>query len=815
MSSDRPDDPGRTQRLPRGGVSTQRLPGRQGTPGDPGRNTAESGATQRLPDQTASPVEPETVDPGATQRLDRRPGLEPRPWDTGVLAAGEVVDGRYRVEEGPLGGPSGEGQVFKCQDLSTGETTVLKFYKIDLSPKKQVMENLLNLDHPNLVGLRAFGQWAGRFYEVQEFCRGGSAEDLMPLDPARLDDLLSQISSGLKFCHDHGIIHRDIKPANLLFRDPEKKDLVLSDFGISSYLPEGGSQVTQTFMFFTVDYASPEQIQFRRVGPAADYYSLGITLLHLLAGRSPAADLAYHETVAMHLAGVPLPEGLTDRAARLIQGLIRRDPDRRWGHNQVRAWLAGEEILRDDGRPDVEEAYYDRSLAYPEFPAARDPRELARHLDEFDAEKDLFRGKISLWVRLFDPDLAARVAAVEEEYTDRPSLGVFKLRYILDPGLPLVIADREIFNAPDLILALKSQDKQTLKELDQAFWEGYIDCWIETALAGDRAARLAEKIRNHRLGRTGRRRLGTLTLLYMLDPQAPLPLAGGRQASSPEEMVDILLQHPEVRDRVKKYLHSGQLAVWLETAFPDRPADLAFVRQAASQFQDDIELGVDALIWHFKPDHPLAFAGREASDPRELAASIDSGPEAWNAGLVILHNGRLRAWLTTTGMLADPEAFDLVMANDRFSADAKLEMVLRLLDPDLAKPVLKASLQRLDLGEIMAGEMVTASIDFIKEGRGILTGALRVEGAGRDVVLEPLKLEGDLTRVKVTVETPAWFKPGLKRQAVIVAESNGGGLEIPLTFTVIEGLLEEPDLDPDPDDEGPVYKIIRRLSKIF
>lgn len=81
-----------------------------------------------------------------------------------------------------------------------------------------------------------------------------------------------------------GFIHRDIKPSNLVM--DEQGQVYLIDFGaVHHYIrPEGtgGSTVIGTF-----GYMAPEQF----IGKAAlgtDLYSLAMTLIHLLAGRSPA-----------------------------------------------------------------------------------------------------------------------------------------------------------------------------------------------------------------------------------------------------------------------------------------------------------------------------------------------------------------------------------------------------------------------------------------------------------------------------------------------------------------------------------------------
>lgn len=762
--------------------------------------------TEKLPESGYQPDR----DPGRSHQPDSKPAS----WSRTVLQIDEIVDGRYLVLTEPIGEETGEAQVFKCTDLQTQQEVALKLYRTDVFPKKEVMENLVNLDHPNLVGLRGYGQWTGRFYEIQEFCSGGSISEKMPLAESKVVNYLRQIVTGLKFCHDQGIVHRDVKPNNILFRDIEGRDLVLGDFGISSFLPEGEHEKkTRTFMVFTIDYCSPEQLRLREVGAPTDYYSLGITLCCLLEGRSPFYGLSDDEIVDCHLQGkVPSPAGASDDFIRLIKGLLRGSPLKRWGYSQVTAWLRGDPILDNEGKPDKGEVYYQEGISYPEFPEAKNPLELSRHLDEFDAVGDLFKGKISLWVKLFDQALAEKIIDIEEEYAHNQDLGVFKLRFILDPDLPLIAGGREISDLRDMVAALRSKDERCLADLSDFFWSGHVEAWMDAKRNNGGDSKLVARIREFRVKHTGRRKMGTLHLLFMLTPQAPLRLGPGQVVKSPEEMADVLIRHPEVSDVVKAYLFNGQLAAWLEICFPERLEDAAFLSDCEERYSKDRPLGINALIWYFRPNTPFVFGRKQVTSPSELAACIDENKESWNRGVDLIHSGILRAWLTSTGMLEDASAFDALIANESFSNDVKLEMLLHLLDPDLPKPVVACSTRSIDMGDIPAGGTGIHEFLIKNEGRGQLTGKLRIEGVGNEVSLSPAVLDGAETRVLIKARPPSWLSPGINREGRIIVESNGGGLELPVKYMVDFPEWTPP---PEPAPPGPVSRFISWLASLF
>ena len=114
----------------------------------------------------------------------------------------------------------------------------------------------------------------------------------------------------------------------------------------------------------TFDYISPEQARHSRsVGPAADLYSLGCTLYHMIAGRVPFPSPSLPEKLYAHQLNEPeplaevdpgTPDGLA--AQHVIARLMRTAEERhanarrggpRFGAVHGRADLAG----RDRGRP--------------------------------------------------------------------------------------------------------------------------------------------------------------------------------------------------------------------------------------------------------------------------------------------------------------------------------------------------------------------------------------------------------------------------------------------------------------------------------
>src|SRR6266480_1659947 len=137
---------------------------------------------------------------------------------------------------------------------------------------------LSRLRHPHIVPILDFGLEDGIAFLVMDYVPHGTLRQRYPRGtqvPFELIlDYLAQITAGLDYIHEQGLVHRDIKPHNILLG--ADSELLLSDFGtaISSYSLYPGQVSLQDFEG-TVLYAAPEQLQGmpRR---SSDQYALGI-----------------------------------------------------------------------------------------------------------------------------------------------------------------------------------------------------------------------------------------------------------------------------------------------------------------------------------------------------------------------------------------------------------------------------------------------------------------------------------------------------------------------------------------------------------
>ncbi|MGB7444617.1 MAG: serine/threonine-protein kinase [Coleofasciculaceae cyanobacterium] len=200
-------------------------------------------------------------------------------------------------------GSGGFAQIYTVWDLQKQREQVIKVL-VETSPKAlQLFEQeaavLASLNYPGIPRVEKDGYFHVKLAApperllpclVMEKINGQTLEDLLEehrqgLPESSVQHLLYQALEILAELHNHGIIHRDIKPSNLMLRQ-ETGQLVAIDFG-------GAKQVGSlprryqgsSTRLISPGYSPPEQMTGEAVGPQADFYALGKTMIQLLTGQ--------------------------------------------------------------------------------------------------------------------------------------------------------------------------------------------------------------------------------------------------------------------------------------------------------------------------------------------------------------------------------------------------------------------------------------------------------------------------------------------------------------------------------------------------
>lgn len=277
----------------------------------------------------------------------------------GPAAGGGLIAGRFRL--GELLGSGGTASVFAAVDTVTGRRLAVKLLHPHLSESAPVRDAFLaearrtaQVAHPAVVVIVDIGvsddSGTPIAWIAQERVAGRPLSEHVraegPLSPREAVAVAADVLAGLEAAHAAGVIHRDVSPSNVLVRREADGGIraTLLDFGLADAAGRTAhgddvlrSAVTDATagVVGNVQYASPEQLSGRPVGPRGDLYQVGGLLMFALTGRAPFDGDDRLALARAHLsAPPPVPSvrrhGIAPALDRVVVRALLKDPEDRF-----------------------------------------------------------------------------------------------------------------------------------------------------------------------------------------------------------------------------------------------------------------------------------------------------------------------------------------------------------------------------------------------------------------------------------------------------------------------------------------------------
>jgi TonB family protein len=242
---------------------------------------------------------------------------------------GKTVDGKFHLRQ-YLGG-SDHSAVYLTEFgerepqrvaikliLADPQNAELQLSRWDLAAK---------LSHPHLMRLFQMGRCQLANTELLYVAMECADEDLSqilpqrPLTPAEAEDMLLPVLDVLSYLHGSGFVHGRLKPANIM--------AVGNLLKVSS---DGLYRVGESIGGPGKSAYDPPEAASKGFSPAADVWSLGMTLVETLTRRLPVWEGTEQEEPV-------LPEALPEPFLDVARHCLRRDPQHRWTIADIKARL--------------------------------------------------------------------------------------------------------------------------------------------------------------------------------------------------------------------------------------------------------------------------------------------------------------------------------------------------------------------------------------------------------------------------------------------------------------------------------------------
>jgi TonB family protein len=246
-------------------------------------------------------------------------------WEGHTVVSNDDQGAHFRLSQ-YLGGTQ-RGAVFLTELGADLQKAAIKLVPADPATSDAQLSRwrrIAELSHPHLLRLFHTGRCRMESTEMLFAVMEYAEEDLSqilperPLTASETLDMLKPTLEALAYLHRQGFVHGRLKPANIM---AVKDQLKLASDGVC----QAGAPDANKFSASA--YAPPENAS-GGLSPAADVWSLGMTLTEVLTQQPPSWKETNQEDPV-------LPPTLPEPFLDIVRHCLRRNPQQRWSITDI------------------------------------------------------------------------------------------------------------------------------------------------------------------------------------------------------------------------------------------------------------------------------------------------------------------------------------------------------------------------------------------------------------------------------------------------------------------------------------------------
>jgi serine/threonine-protein kinase ULK/ATG1 len=208
----------------------------------------------------------------------------------------------------------------------------LRRFKDDKARIDEEIEIMKKLKHIGIVQLYdvIYDKLNDYVYIIMEYCSGGDLSTIIHQSTeAEIQRYFQQLAEAFKYLFKQKILHRDIKPQNILFKDPSRKILKITDFGFSKYYNEDNT-LLETLCGSPM-YMAPEILFHQKYNVKTDLWSIGVILYEMVYGKYPYSAKTTIDLIKEVKSGkIEFSKNtkvkVSSQCIDLLQKLLKKDP---------------------------------------------------------------------------------------------------------------------------------------------------------------------------------------------------------------------------------------------------------------------------------------------------------------------------------------------------------------------------------------------------------------------------------------------------------------------------------------------------------